>query len=56
MPLMITSHFLARSAAMMASKPVFWNFAVRPRRLATSVPMSMSEPTSFVPWKNSSGG
>ena len=41
---------------MMPSKPVFWNFAVIPRRLATSVPMSMSEPTSFVPWKNSSGG
>ena len=35
---------------MIPSKPVFWNFAVEPSRFAISVPMSMSEPTNFVPW------
>ena len=44
MPEMIASHFLARSAAMIPSKPVLSNWAVTPMRLAMSVPMSMSEP------------
>jgi hypothetical protein len=48
-PLMIASHFFASSAAMMPSKPVLWKEAFMPSRLATSVPMSMSEPTGFDP-------
>jgi hypothetical protein len=50
MPEMIASHFFASRDAMMASKPVFWNLAGRPSRFATSVPMSMSDPTALVPW------
>src|ERR1051326_6456013 len=53
---MIASHFLARSAAMIESKVVFLNWACTPICFATAVPISMSDPIGFDPWKYSSGG
>src|SRR5215204_1461332 len=41
---------------MMPSKPTLVNSAVRPIRLATSLPMSMSAPTASEPSRNSIGG
>ena len=56
MPLMTASQRFESSAAMIPSKPVFLNCAPTPIAFATPVPMSMSEPTIFEPWKYSSGG
>src|SRR5919197_6374045 len=53
---MIASHFFERSAGMIPSNPVLSKRALTPIRLAMSLPMSMSEPTGFEPWYDSSGG
>ena len=55
-PLMIASQCFALSAAMIESNVVFLNSALTPICAAIAVPMSMSEPTAFVPWYDSSGG
>ena len=55
--LMMMSHLPAVTAAMIVSKTEFWMSAVRPRRLAISPPMSMSEPVALpLASKNSWGG
>src|SRR5262245_15551299 len=41
---------------MIPSKPTFLHWAPAPMRFATATPMSMSEPTGFEPWRDSSGG
>ena len=49
MPEITASHFLASSAGMMPSKPVFWKLALTPSAAAIAWPISMSEPTGLVP-------
>src|SRR5215216_5815510 len=56
MPEMIASQRSDWSAAMMPSKPILVNSAVRPIRSATSLPMSISAPTASEPSRNSIGG
>ena len=58
MPEMIRSHFFPTSDAMIPVKLVLSISAVTPKRLATSLAMSMSDPSAVVPsaLNDSSGG